>query len=104
MLGFPEYTGAAQVDCASAILQVAAVLYKGAFSLNKSLRKRCKLNHIYVAQRQLLVVMLIVKMIFLSTVRNCETVTKFFKVFQKYLFFEISQIPQNFLDCLKVSW
>ena len=50
-VSFPEYTGAAQADCASAILQVAAVLYKGAFSLNKSLRKRCKLNHIYVAQR-----------------------------------------------------
>ena len=46
MLRFPEYTGAAQVDCASAILQVAAVLDKRAFTLNKSLRKRCKLNHI----------------------------------------------------------
>ena len=44
MLGFPEYTGAAQIDCASTFLQVVVVVYKGAFTLIQSLRKRCKLN------------------------------------------------------------
>ena len=46
MLGFPEYTGVAQIDCARTFLRVAAVLYKGAFTLIQSLRKRCKLNHV----------------------------------------------------------
>ena len=44
MLGFPENTGAAQIDCTSAFLQVVAVLYTGAFTLIKPFCKRCKLN------------------------------------------------------------
>ena len=43
MLAFSEHTGEAQIDCASAFLQVVAVLYVGAFTLIKSLCKKCKL-------------------------------------------------------------
>ena len=47
MLGFSEYTGAAQIDCAqSAFLQNVAVLYMGAFTMIKSLYKRYKMNHV----------------------------------------------------------
>ena len=71
--------GAAQFDYASAFSPCCSTLYIGVFTPTKSLYTKYKLNRVQVTLREMFVATLIVKMIFLSTVRKCNAVAKFLR-------------------------